>query len=180
MPFFQLDQADKTGFDYGKPKLFVFLWFLVQNTMFQFSPTPFYRFRRYLLKLFGAKIGRGVLIQPRVRIHYPWRLEVGDYSQVGDDAWLYSIGQITIGRHSIISQKSFLCTAGHDYQNPFFRTIVKPIVIGDGVWVAADVYVAPGVTIGDNAVVGARSSVFHDMPTGMICFGNPCQPVKPR
>jgi putative colanic acid biosynthesis acetyltransferase WcaF len=74
----------------------------------------------------------------------------------------------------VISQKSFLCTAGHDYHDPFFRTKVKPITVGNGVWIAADVFVAPGVDIGDNAVIGA----FDDMPAGMLGFGNPCIPVK--
>lgn len=180
MQFFQLDKADKTGFTYGKPKLYVFLWFLVQDTVFRFSPIPCYGFRRWLLRLFGARLGVGVKVRPRARIHYPWRVEMGDHAAVGDDAWLYSIGEINIGAHSVVSQKSFLCTAGHDYDDPFFKTTVGPITIGNSVWIAADVFVAPGVTIGDNAVIGARSSVFHDMPPGMICYGYPCRPVRTR
>jgi putative colanic acid biosynthesis acetyltransferase WcaF len=125
-------------------------------------------------------VGRGVIIRPRARFHYPWRIEIGDHSSIGDEVWLYSIGTIKIGSQSIISQKSFLCTAGHDYKDPHFRTTVNPIVVGEGVWIGADVFVAPGVTIGDNSVIGARSSVFHDMPAEMICYGYPCQAVRPR
>lgn len=180
MPYCQLDKWDDSGFSYGRPKFYVFLWFLLQDTVFRYSPMPCYAFRRRLLRLFGAMVGQGTVVRPRARLHYPWRIEIGEYSSIGDDAWLYSVGQITIGSHSVISQKSFLCTAGHDYRDPFSRTVVKPIVIGDSVWIASDVFVAPGVTIGDDAVIGARSSVFSDMPPGMICWGNPCQPIRSR
>ncbi len=180
MPQYRLDQWDESGFDYGKSKLFVSLWFLCQETFFRFSPIPFYGFRRWLLRLFGCKIGQGVVIRPRTRLHYPWRIEIGDWTSIGDDAWLYSIAPIKIGSHSVISQKSFLCTAGHDYDDPNFKTTTAAIVIGDGVWLAADVFVAPGVTIGESAVIGARSSVFHDMPARMICYGHPCVAIRPR
>ncbi len=180
MPFLRLDNWDDSGFDYGKPVFFVFLWFLCQETLFRFSPVPLYSFRRWLVRLFGGTIGRGVILRPRARLHYPWRIEIGDYTSIGDDAWLYSIAPIKIGSHSVISQKSFLCTAGHDYEDPHFKTTATPIVLGDGVWLAADVYVAPGVTIGDNAVIGARSSVFHDMPEETICYGYPCKPIRKR
>jgi putative colanic acid biosynthesis acetyltransferase WcaF len=180
VPFFQIDQADRSGLDYGKPKFYVFLWFLVQETIFRFSPIPCYGFRRKLLRLFGCQLGARVKVRPRTRLHYPWRIEIGDYTSIGDDTWLYSIAPIKIGSHTVISQKSFLCTAGHDYEDPHFKTTSAPIVVGDGVWIAADVFVAPGVTIGDNAVIGARSSVFQNMPAGMVCYGYPCRPVKSR
>jgi putative colanic acid biosynthesis acetyltransferase WcaF len=178
--FLQLDKADHSSFDYGKPKIYVFLWFLVQDTIFRFSPLPLYGFRRWLVRLFGGRIGEGVILRPRSRLHYPWRIEIGDYTSIGDDGWLYSIAPIKIGSHTVISQKSFLCTAGHDYDDPYFKTTSAPIVVGNGVWIAADVFVAPGVTIGDNAVIGARSSVFQDMPAGMVCFGHPCKALRPR
>jgi putative colanic acid biosynthesis acetyltransferase WcaF len=178
--FLRLDKADRSGFDYGRSRFLVFLWFTIQDTLFRLSPVPCYGFRRWLLKLFGCKIGRGVIIRPRARLHYPWRIEIGDYSSVGDDVWLYSIAPIKIGGHAVISQRSFLCTASHDYLDPHFRTISQPIVVGDGVWIAADVFINPGVTIGDNAVIGARSSVFQDMPAEMICYGTPCRPVRNR
>jgi len=156
------------------------MWFLVQDTLFRFSPIPCYGFRRWLLRRFGCKLGKGVIVRPRARFHYPWRIEIGDHVSIGDDVWLYSIAPIKIGSHTVISQKSFLCTASHDYQDPHFKTTAAPIVVGDGVWIAADVFVGLGVTIGDNAVIGARSSVFHDMPAGMICYGYPCRPVRSR
>jgi len=178
--FFRLDEADRSGFNYGRSKLLVFLWFTIQDILFRFSPVPCYGFRRWLLRRFGCKLGKGVIIRPRARFHYPWRIEIGDYSSIGDDVWLYSIALIKIGSHTVISQRSFLCTAGHDYLDPHFKTIHEPILVGDGVWIAADVFVAPGVTIGDNAVIGARSNVFEDMPENTICHGASCQPVRKR
>lgn len=180
MPFFRLDRADRSGFDYGRPAWVVFLWFLVQGTLFRFSPLLCHGFRRWLLRLFGCRVGTGVIVRPRARLHYPWRIEIGDYAAIGDDAWLYSIAPIRIGSHSVISQKCFLCTASHDYTDPFFRTTSAPITVGHGVWLAADVFVAPGVSIGDNAVIGARSGIFENMPAGMLCYGHPCQPVRTR
>ena len=180
MSFLRLDEEDRSGFDYGRSRFLVLLWFTIQDTLFRFSPVPCYGFRRWLLKLFGCKIGQGVVVRPRARLHYPWRIEIGDYSSVGDDVWLYSIAPIKIGSHSVISQRSFLCTASHDYLYPHFKTINEPIVVGDGVWIAADVFINPGVTIGDNAVIGARSSVFHDIQKDTICYGSPCRPVRKR
>jgi putative colanic acid biosynthesis acetyltransferase WcaF len=178
--FSRLDHWDDSGFTYGRPKFMVFLWLLVQDTLFRFSPIPCYGFRRWLLRRFGCKLGEGVIIRPRARLYYPWRIEIGDFSSIGDDVWLYSIAPIKVGSHAVISQKSFLCTAGLDYHAPYFKTVARPITVGDGAWVAADVFIAPGVTIGDNAVIGARSSVFKDMPADMICYGTPCQPGKHR
>jgi putative colanic acid biosynthesis acetyltransferase WcaF len=180
VPFLQLDEADRSGFTYGRSRFLVLLWFTIQDTLFRFSPVPCYGFRRWLLKLFGCRIGKGVVVRPRARLHYPWRIEIGDYASVGDDVWLYSIAPITIGSHAVISQRSFLCTASHDYLDPHFKTTSAPIVVGDGVWIAADVFINPGVTIGDNAVIGARSSVFQDMPGDKICYGSPCRPVRER
>jgi putative colanic acid biosynthesis acetyltransferase WcaF len=180
MSFYRLEEWDDSGFDYGRPKFLVFLWFFCQDTLFRFSPLPLYGFRRWLLRLFGGKIGKGVILRPRARFHYPWRIEIGDHSSIGDDVWLYSIGPIKIGRQTVISQRSFLCTASHDYRDPHFKTIHKPIAVGDGVWIAADVFISPGVSIGDNAVIGARSSVFQDMPENTICYGSPCRPVRKR
>jgi putative colanic acid biosynthesis acetyltransferase WcaF len=180
MSFLRLKDYDPSGSDYGRPKFIVFLWFLCQETLFRFSPPICYGFRRWLLKLFGCKLGKEVRVRPRARLHYPWRIEIGDYSAIGDDAWIYSIAPVRIGENSTISQKSFLCTATHDYNDPRFKLTHQPITVGNGVWIAADVFVAPGVTIGDNAVIGARSSVFHDMPPGMVSFGYPCRPIKSR
>jgi putative colanic acid biosynthesis acetyltransferase WcaF len=164
----------------GASGLKVQIWWLIQSTLFGCSPQFMYAWRNFLLRLFGAKIGRNVIIRPTVRVTYPWKLTIGDNAWVGDHAELYTLGNITIGKNAVVSQKSYLCTGSHDFQSEAFDIYQKPIVIEDEAWVAADVYIAPGITVGKGAVIGARSSVFSDMPAGMICIGSPAKPIKPR
>ena len=133
-----------------------------------------------ILRLFGAKIGRSVLIRPSVTVTYPWKVCIGDYSWIGDNVELYSLGNINIGKNVVISQKSYLCSASHNYQVNDFSMYSSKIDIHDQCWIATDVYVAPGITIGRGTVVGARSSVFSDLPPKMICFGSPARPIKKR
>jgi putative colanic acid biosynthesis acetyltransferase WcaF len=164
----------------GRSGLVVQLWWLVQATLFRGSPQVLYGFRRWLLRLFGAQIGRGVIIRPSVTIPYPWKLKIGDHSWIGDHAVLYCFADIVIGRDVVVSQKSYLCAGTHDYRSPTFDIKAYPIVIEDEAWVAADVFVAPGVTIGSGAVVGSRSSVFSDLPSMMVCTGSPARPIHAR
>ena len=164
----------------GRPGWIVQIWWLVELSIFRLSPQFMYAWRRWLLRIFGAKIGEGVLIRPTVHITYPWKVSIGDHAWIGDDVVLYSLGEIDIGKDAVVSQRSYICTGGHDYQKPSFDIYAKKIIIESEAWVATDVFVAPGVTIGHGAVIGARSSVFKDMPPEMICIGNPAKPVKPR
>jgi len=164
----------------GRSGWYVQLWWLVQSTLFAMSPQFMYGWRNFLLRLFGAKVGRGVIIRPSVRITYPWKVKIGNNVWIGDHAELYSLGEIEIGDDVVISQKSYLCAATHDFTKPTFDMIDKKITIEDQVWVATDVFVAPSVTIARGALIGARSSVFSDMPEGMICVGSPAKAIKAR
>lgn len=164
----------------GRSAFIVQLWWLVEATLFRCSPQFMFGWRRFLLRLFGARIGQNVLVRPTVRTTYPWKLSIGDYSWVGDDVVLYTLGEIRIGRHAVVSQKSYLCTGSHDYTKPAFDIYAEPVIVEDEAWVSTDVYVAPGVTIGKGAVIGARSTVLEDMPAGMICVGHPARAIKPR
>ncbi len=164
----------------GRSAFVVQVWWLFQALFINTSPQFLYGWRRFSLKLFGAKIGKDVLIRPSVKVTYPWKLSIGDYSWVGDNVELYSLGEIEIGSHAVISQKSYLCAGTHIYTKPTFDILSKRIVIGDGVWLCTDVFVAPGVTIGNQTVVGARSTVLTDLPKSTVCAGYPAQPIKPR
>lgn len=175
-----LGRYDQSHFDRGRPGWFVLLWWLVQALAFPLSPHFANGFRVWLLRCFGAKIGQRVVIRPTARFTYPWKVAIADHSWIGDDAVLYSLDQITLGQNCVVSQKSYLCTGSHDPEDPGFRLITAPIVIGNGAWVATDCFIAPGVTVGANAVVGARSSVFRDLPPGYLCLGSPCRPVRLR
>ena len=164
----------------GRNAFVVQLWWLVQSLFFKNSPQFLYGFRRFLLRLFGAKIGKNVIIRPTVRITYPWKVVIGDFSWIGDDVGLYSLGEIEIGKNVVISQKSYICTGSHDYLQIDFPIFAKKIIIKDECWLATDVFVAPGITIDKGTVVGSRSSVYKDLPGNKICIGNPAQIIKNR
>lgn len=164
----------------GRSAIYVQLWWMVHTTAFRYSPQFAYGFRRWLLRLFGAQIGRKVLVRASARITYPWKVSIGDYSWVGDEVVLYSLARIDIGAHAVVSQRSYLCAGDHDAGMPDFPIRGLPITVEDGAWIATDVFIAPGVTVHSNAVVGARSSVFKDVPANMVCHGTPCKPVRRR
>jgi putative colanic acid biosynthesis acetyltransferase WcaF len=164
----------------GRNAFVVQLWWLVQSLFFKNSPQFLYGFRRFLLRLFGAKIGKNVIIRPTVRITYPWKVVIGDFSWIGDDVVLYSLGEIEIGENVVISQKSYLCAASHDYLKQDFPIFEKKISIEDQCWLATDVFIAPGITIGKGTVVGSRSSVYKDLPANKVCVGNPAKIIRER
>ncbi|MEK0179839.1 MAG: colanic acid biosynthesis acetyltransferase WcaF [Oscillatoriales cyanobacterium] len=175
-----LRKYDQSKFDRGRPGWVILLWWLVQAIAFPLTPHPVNGLRRWLLRLFGAKIGFGVIIRPTARFTYPWKIEIGDYSWIGDDVVLYSLDRIAIGKHCVISQKSYLCTGSHDSQDSAFGLIAASVIVNNGVWIAADCFIGPGVEIGANALIGARSSVFKNMPAGFVCMGTPCLPWARR
>jgi putative colanic acid biosynthesis acetyltransferase WcaF len=156
------------------------LWWLGGWLLFKCSLRPMYAWRRWVLRLFGARIGAQASIQRSARIEFPWNLEMGRHSTIGEGAWVYNLAKVRIDDYATLSQRVFLCTGSHDYTRPEFDMVRQPIWIQRGAWVAADVFVGPGVTIGADAVIGVRSVVLKDMPGGMVCVGHPCVPLKPR
>lgn len=175
-PLVDLRQYNQSNFERGRPGWYVLLWWLVQAIAFPLTPHPVHAPRRLLLKLFGAQVGKGVVIRPTARFTYPWKIAIGDYSWIGDDVVLYSLDHIQIGQHCVISQESYLCTGSHDAKSPTFALKTAPIKLGNGVWIATDCFIGPGVQIGANALVGARSSVFGNLPAQHVCIGTPCRP----
>ena len=164
----------------GRPGWYVQLWWIVEALLFRPSPQFLYGWRRWLLRRFGARVGRGAIIRPTVKTQFPWKVSIGDYAWIGDDVVLYSLGPIVIGNNVVVSQKSYICTGSHDPGQLDFPIFSRPIYIEDECWIATDVYVAPGVRIGRGTLVGARSSVFKDLPAGKICMGSPAKVVKDR
>jgi putative colanic acid biosynthesis acetyltransferase WcaF len=156
------------------------LWWIGGFVLFKCSLRPMYAWRRWVLRLFGAKVGKRASVQRSARIELPWNLEIGRYNTIGENTWVYNLDKVRLGDYVTLSQRVFLCTGSHDYTRPEFEMIRKPISIRRGVWIAADVFVGPGVTIGEDAVIGVRSVVLKDMPKGMVCVGHPCVPLKPR
>ena len=156
------------------------IWGVVHLILFRSSPRVFHGWRRWLLRLFGASIGRGVRVYPSARIWAPWNLQMQDHSCLGSDVDCYCVAPIRIGAHAVVSQYSYLCAASHDYTLANLPLISAPITIGDGAWVTADVFVGMGVTVGAGAVVGARAAVFEDVPAWTVVGGNPARFIKRR
>lgn len=174
----EFDRND--GFNLGRPRWFFGLWYLVKIVFFLSSfPWPG-RLRSSILRCFGATVGENVYWKPRVNIHIPWKLSVGDHALFGEEVFILNFEMVSIGTEACVSQRVFICTGNHDFRDVKMRYRNRPISVGDGAWIGAQVFVAPGVKIGDEAVVTAGSIVLKDLPPGMICTGNPCIAVKPR
>lgn len=156
------------------------LWKMSASIFFRYSPTPFFKWRAFLLRMFGAKVGKGTHVYPYVKIWAPWNLDLGDECGIANGVNLYCQAKIAVGRRTVISQGTNLVAGTHDYSLPGFPLITKPIHLGDHVWIAAEVFVHPGITIGTGSVVGARSVVIKNLPEWMVCTGHPCQPIKRR
>ena len=155
------------------------LWTLMQP-LFRFSPRPCFAWRRFLLRCFGAKLGRNVHVYPSAMIYFPWNLEAGDESAIGEYAYIYNLGRVTIGARATISHRAHLCAGTHDHTKSAFPLLRPPIFIGDQSWVCADAFVGPGVTIGEGAIVGAGAVVTKDVAPWMIAIGNPARAIKRR
>lgn len=164
-----------------KSKMARAIWNLVWLTLFR--PTPrgfFYGWRRFLLRLFGAKIGRGVHVLPSCRIWQPWNLTMKDDSCLSENVDCYSVDQISIGRQAVVSQGAFLCCASHDIASPIMELTYAPVTIGEQAWVAARAFVGPGVTIGEGAVVGACAVATRNVAPWTVVAGNPAKFIKNR
>ena len=155
-------------------KLFYWIFFR------PFDLRIFAGWRNFILRLFGAKIGFKANIYASVKIWAPWNLEIGDFSSLGPKVDCYNQGKIIIGSQTVISQKCYLCASSHDHTVSNFPLILKPITIGDQVWIAAAAFIAPGVRIGEGAVIGAKSAVFKEVGEWSIVGGNPAKFIKKR
>lgn len=150
------------------------------QVVFAFSPRQAWGFRNLLLRLFGARIGRGARLHPTVRIAVPWNLDIGDNTAVGDRVVLYSLGEIRIGADVTVSQHAHLCGGTHDYTRTDLPLIKADIAIGAGAWICADAFVGPHVRIGEFAIVGARAVAVSDIAAWTIVGGNPARRLAAR
>ena len=164
-----------------KTKIARALWKLFQIALFwRGGPRILSPFRVYALRLFGAKIGKDVLIMAGVRVWCPWNLSIGNCTAIGSDVEIYNFGLVKIGAMTVVSQYTYLCTASHHYELTDMPLFWKPIEIGSQVWIAAGAFISPGVIVGEGAVVGARSVVTRNVPNWTVVAGNPAQTIKKR
>lgn len=168
------------GLDRGAGRFKEILWYLTK-VLFFLSALPYPNgFKVWLLKSFGAQVGEGVIIKPRVNIHFPWKLELGDHVWIGEEAFLLNFEKLSIGNNVCISQRSFLCGGNHDYRNPSMPYRNGPITLHDGCWIGANCFVGPGVTIGKDTVVTVGSVIISDQEEGIVVTQPPTFKVKKR
>jgi putative colanic acid biosynthesis acetyltransferase WcaF len=175
-----LSRYDNSWYNTGGGKLMRSLWFVVNGLFFVCSLNPSSSIKTRLLRLFGAKIGKGVVIKPGVNIKYPWRLTVGDYTWIGEKVWIDNLVQVTIGSHCCLSQGALLLCGNHNYKLPTFDLMVSPIVLEDGVWLGAQSVVNGGVTCGSHSVLTVSSVTSKNLQPYTIYQGNPAVAVKIR
>jgi putative colanic acid biosynthesis acetyltransferase WcaF len=157
-----------------------FCWGIVYSLFFRTTLRPFHAWRSWLLKAFGARLGRRCHIYPGAIIWAPWNLECGDDVAIADGAEIYNTSTIKLGDGAIISQRAYLCGASHDPDDQNFPLLSAPIIVEKGGWVASRSIVMLGVTVGEGCVIGAGSVVTKSMPKGAICAGNPCRVIKTK
>ncbi len=166
---FDLGGFTGAGYDKGRSAIVQVLWLLFSTVLTRHWWCPL-RVRIAVLRSFGATIGTNVLIRHDIKIHWPWKLEIGDNTWVGEGVWILNLEPVRIGSDTCISQGAMLCTGSHDRKNRTFEFDNQPIDVGDGVWIAARAMVLRGVSIGDNATVGAMTLVTRDVPAGATVF----------
>jgi putative colanic acid biosynthesis acetyltransferase WcaF len=164
----------------GRPAIVCALWFFIGLPLLRCFLLPSSGFRRWLLRLFGARIGSGVVIKPGVRVKYPWLLEAGDHCWIGEDCWIDNLSLVRLGSHVCVSQGVYFCTGNHDWSDPGFRLRAQPIRVDDGAWICARAFVGPGTEIGEGAVVAAGAVATKSVPPYAIHAGNPAELVGLR
>ncbi|MBI1189862.1 MAG: colanic acid biosynthesis acetyltransferase WcaF [Tepidisphaera sp.] len=156
------------------------LWYLVAGTLFRIPIRRADGWRVFLLRCFGARVGRGCLIRRTAWIELPWNLTLGDGVMLGEHCIIYNLGPMIIGDRAMVSQYAHLCGGSHDHSTREMMLLRVPVRIGADAWIAADAFIGPGVTVGEGTIVGARSSVFRDVPAWKICHGSPARVVRDR
>jgi putative colanic acid biosynthesis acetyltransferase WcaF len=175
-------QLSDYNIDWYKPgsRIKKLTWYFI-NVLFFINPLiPLSGLKCFLLRLFGAKVGKGVIIKPAVNIKYPWMLEIGDYTWIGEDVWIDNLAQVTIGSNVCISQGAMLLTGNHNYKKTTFDLDVGDILLEDGVWIGAFSIVCPGVKCQSHAVLSVNSVATKKLEPYTIYQGNPARKVRKR
>lgn len=164
----------------GREKAARLAWAIVQAALFRFSFTTWFGFRNRLLRLFGARVHPSCRIRRLARFECPWNFFAGESTSIGDGAMIYCLGPVRLGARVTISQNAHLCAGAHDYTKPDMPLLRPPITIESDVWIAADAFVGPNVTVGEGAILGARGAAFGDLQPWTVYGGNPARPIKAR
>jgi putative colanic acid biosynthesis acetyltransferase WcaF len=168
------------GLDRGRPRWVEILWYICK-VIFFLSALPWpSSLKRALLLVFGARVGKGLNIQPRVSIHLPWKLRIGDYCWIGQRTEILNFEEVILEDHVALAHDVYLAAAGHDISSPTMNYKNRPIIIREGTWVATRAFIGPGITVGPSAVVAAGAVVTKDVPEDSIVGGNPAKEIGKR
>jgi len=161
-------------------KIKLIIWYFINQTIIKNKFLPFSALKKFFLQIFGAKIGREVVLKPGISVKYPWKLEVGDFSWIGEDVWIDNLDFVHIQDNVCISQGAMLLCGNHNYKKKYFDLIIKPIKIKSGAWVGAKSIVCPGVTLNSHSVLSVSSVATNDLEAYAIYSGNPAQKIRIR
>ncbi len=175
-----ISKYDDYSYKPGGSTLKRLVWYFINILFFKSGMIPSSGLKCTLLRLFGAKVGKGVNIKPCVNIKYPWRLEIGDYTWIGENAWIDNLDQVTIGNNCCISQGAMLLCGNHNYRKSTFDLITGKITLEDGAWIGAHSVVCPGVECKSHSVLAVNSVATKNLEAYSIYQGNPAVKVKDR
>jgi putative colanic acid biosynthesis acetyltransferase WcaF len=179
-PLCDLSAFRNPEYDPGRGLLARTVWYFVSLIVFESGWFPVSGVKSRILRLFGAKIGKGVVFKPHVRIKFPWRLAIGDHCWIGQGTWIDNIEDVTIGNHVCVSQLAYFCTGSHDYRSRAFNLLAKPIAVENGAWIGARATLLGGVVVHANAIAAAGSIVVKSVPAATIVGGNPAKQIGVR
>lgn len=175
-----LSRYDNSWYRPGRHMGWQVLWYLINELIFRSGLLPLSSIKCWILRCFGAKVGKGVVIKPHVNIKYPWKLTIDNYCWIGEGVWIDNLAEVTLGKHVCLSQGAMLLTGNHNYRLPTFDLMVKPITLEDGVWIGAKAIVCPGITAHSHAVLTVGSVATSNLEGYSIYSGNPAQKIKNR
>ncbi len=173
-------QTNRSARKYSRKEMVLRVLWMAGKYLVRFSPRPFFGWRRFVLRLFGATIGENVHIYGSTQVYMPWNLRADAWSAIGEEVLIYNLGPVRIGERATISHRAHLCAGTHDYRRPDLPLLKPPITIAPQAWICAGAFVGPGVTVGEGAIVGAAAVATRDVEPWMIVAGNPAVPVKRR
>ena len=175
-----LSSFSSSGFDKGAGIIKQTLWYFVNALIVRASWNPFMGIKVFLLRAFGAKIGKGICIKNNVIIKFPWKLTIGDHCWIGENVWIDNLDDVSVGNNVCISQGALLLTGNHDYSISSMPYRNAPIVVDDGVWIGAKATVCPGVSVAENTVIAVGSVVTKSTEVNGVYQGNPAIKIRER
>ena len=173
-------RANRAARKYTRREMALRVLWMPGRYLLRWSPRPFFGWRRFVLRMFGARVGPHARVYSSTHVYMPWNLTLGAWAAIAEDTLIYNLGPVTIGERATVSHRAHLCAGTHDYRRPDFPLLKPPIVIGAQAWVCADAFVGPGVTVGEGAVVGGAAVVTRDVAPWDIVAGNPAGVVGHR